>query len=390
MSEILQGGGGTPEEEDRKNLLQVATSGGGGNPSFENAIQAGQSGNASAPLAEYLSGTGNNPSIDYEYKPYVMPPATGNGEGGGSFDGVTGGTDYSDLLTPSGTPMPGHPAYSSYMMNNGGDPSNGGTNVSGGYTSFSDMFDGGGAGKSGVNFEGGPFSKSLNKMGVNPLGYNETAATNFETKGDNPSGGTGDTSFGGGIGTGGFEGYSGGEGPAGGASNDGTSGTGGYGMFNKGGNVVCPKCGKANCGCGYSQGGHVQYRLQGGSIWDTENQLQIKMNELPQKQRPAPTAGGSSGGQGMLGKVSGMATGMIMKKVLGTMLGGPLGMLLSQGGPVQYKSHGGGMQAPLGSKKTANAMKVESHTKGEARKDMKFAVDEKRKQELHEKKLRVI
>ena len=55
------------------------------------------------------------------------------------------------------------------------------------------------------------------------------------------------------------------------------------------------------------------------------------------------------------------------------------------------------LQSPLGdpalhreNKKTSNSMKVETHTKDEARKDMKFAVEEKRKQELHEKKMRVI
>ena len=345
MSEILQGGGGSPSEEERNKNAELFKSYATDSEGFKNAIESegGGAGNASAPLANYLNKTGGGPTIDYEYKPYEMPPVTGNGEGGGSFDGVTGGEDYSDLLNPNGTPMPGHPDYEAWMSSNAGpdgNPDGMGGQVDGtaqGYTSWGDVWDGGGPGGS--------------------------------SEDPNPSGGAGDTSFGGGIGTGGFEGYSGGEGPAGGASNDGFSGTGGYGMFN--------------------QGGPVQYRPQGGSIWDTDRQLEIQMNQLPQKSNQAPAAGGG-GGQGVLGKASGMAAGMIMKKVLGTMLGGPLGMLLSQGGPVQYKSHGGGMQAPLGSKKTANAMKVESHTKGEARKDMKFAVDEKRKQELHEKKLRVI
>ena len=162
MSEILQGMGGTPSEEDKKKLLQMATSGGGGNPSFENDIQAGQSGNASAPLADYLNKTGGGPTIDYEYKPYEMPPVTGNGEGGGSYDGVTGGEDYSDLLTPSGTPMPGHPNYEAWMSDGGGDGAyneagewtgsgSGNENHTGnigGYTSWGDMFDGGGAGTS--------------------------------------------------------------------------------------------------------------------------------------------------------------------------------------------------------------------------------------------------
>lgn len=39
-----------------------------------------------------------------------------------------------------------------------------------GYTGLKDMVDGGGAGRSGAKFEGGPFSGALNAMGVKPLG----------------------------------------------------------------------------------------------------------------------------------------------------------------------------------------------------------------------------
>ena len=395
MSEILSGGGGTLTEEQKRKMAQLYqsyTSDGasttdvseGGGTVFENAVEGGGAGNATGPLADYMSNAGPFENLTSYIPPHLRPTdeTGGDGEGNSNNDGITDGEDYSDLLTPSGTPMPGHPNYEAWMTAGGGGDgayndagewtgsgsgNEGHTGNIGGYTSFADMFDGGGPGTSGVNFEGGIFSNALNSMGVNPYGYAETAETNFETKGDNPSGGAGDTSFGGGTGTGGFEGYSGGEGPAGGASNDGTSGTGGYGMFN--------------------QGGHVQYRPQGGSIWDTDRQLEIQMNQLPQVKHD--TSGGG-GGKGLLGTASGMATGMIMKKVLGGVLGGPLGMLFNQGGPVQYKEHGGGIQAPLGPKKTSNAMKVESHTKGEARKDIEFAVNEKRKQELHEKKMRVI
>lgn len=46
----------------------------------------------------------------------------------------------------------------------------------GGYTSFGDMFDGGGPGRSGPTFVGGPFSAGLNAMGVRPAGYTERMA----------------------------------------------------------------------------------------------------------------------------------------------------------------------------------------------------------------------
>ena len=530
MSEILSGGGGTPlklntgglvrhlsegsgslTEEERKKILELYSSFSGGTDAsttdvsegdgaFKNAVDGGgynNVGNASAPLADYLNKTGGGPTIDYEYKPYEMPPVTGNGEGGGSFDGVTGGEDYSDLLTPSGTPMPGHPNYEAWMSAGGGGDgghndagewtgsgsgNEGHTGNIGGYSSWTDMWDGGGAGKSGVNFEGGVLSDSLNNMGVNPYGYNETAATNFETK-DSPSNYSAGTSNDMGDGN-----YSGGN-----SGGDFSFDSGADNFMNQGGNVVCPKCGKANCGCGYSQGGSVQYRPNGGSIWDTKNQLEIAMNVGPQRNNQAPATGG--GGESLLGGAGKMASGMIVRKVLGTMLGGPLGMLASQGGPVQYKEQGGSigqrytdnqsmwknpnnyrdgnvsaidiesgtmttnrmpaelqsplgdpskhytksdwykdiqanpsmwknpnnfhdgnvssigiksgqmttdrmpaeLQSPLGdpalhreNKKTSNSMKVETHTKDEARKDMKFAVEEKRKQELHEKKMRVI
>lgn len=40
------------------------------------------------------------------------------------------------------------------------------------YISMRDMVDGGGPGASGADFKGGPFSDILNRVGVEPLGYN--------------------------------------------------------------------------------------------------------------------------------------------------------------------------------------------------------------------------
>lgn len=40
----------------------------------------------------------------------------------------------------------------------------------GGYTGIRDMFDGGGPGKPGTKFQGGPLSGTLNKIGVKPVG----------------------------------------------------------------------------------------------------------------------------------------------------------------------------------------------------------------------------
>lgn len=41
----------------------------------------------------------------------------------------------------------------------------------GGFSSFGDMFDGGGAGAMGDTFQGGPFSGLLNDIGIKPHGY---------------------------------------------------------------------------------------------------------------------------------------------------------------------------------------------------------------------------
>ena len=52
----------------------------------------------------------------------------------------------------------------------------GGGSGGGGFTSFGDMFDGGGPGRSGSTFVGGPYSAGLNAVGVRPAGYTERMA----------------------------------------------------------------------------------------------------------------------------------------------------------------------------------------------------------------------
>lgn len=44
------------------------------------------------------------------------------------------------------------------------------------FLSLKDMFDGGGAGKAGSTFEGGPLSELLNGLGVRPMGFRERMA----------------------------------------------------------------------------------------------------------------------------------------------------------------------------------------------------------------------
>ena len=128
MSGILQGGGGSPSEEERKKMAELFKSYAPDGTGFKNAIESegGGAGNASASLANYLNKTsvGPSPTIDYEYKPYVMPTETGEDEVDLSIEDAPSGEDYSDLLNSNGTPMPGHPDYSEWMTNNHGPDGN--------------------------------------------------------------------------------------------------------------------------------------------------------------------------------------------------------------------------------------------------------------------------
>lgn len=51
------------------------------------------------------------------------------------------------------------------------------------YTSLTDMFDGGGPGRSGDTFEGGPFSGALNAIGINPIGSGGSSSSSSPAQG---------------------------------------------------------------------------------------------------------------------------------------------------------------------------------------------------------------
>lgn len=61
-----------------------------------------------------------------------------------------------------------------------GDRGRGGVSApsaGGGFTSIRDMFDGGGPGRSGTTFSGGPLSGALNRAGISPIGAKDTKST---------------------------------------------------------------------------------------------------------------------------------------------------------------------------------------------------------------------
>lgn len=130
MSGILKGMGGqlvTDGPLDRDKLKNIGASAqqyqtANADPNMDFLNNRFPLGNASNALSGYINNTSiGNPELGYEYNPYEpekiadLIDAQDGGEGG-----TTGGEgDYSDLVTPSGTPMPGHPDYEAWMTAGG-------------------------------------------------------------------------------------------------------------------------------------------------------------------------------------------------------------------------------------------------------------------------------
>jgi|21_taG_2_1085346.scaffolds.fasta_scaffold08612_3 hypothetical protein len=409
MAGMLQGMGGSLSEEDLKKFGPIiASQGPMPTPSLDgNLIQAGSTGNAAAPLAGYLNKTSTgNPVISY-VPPHLRPEDDAPEDGEGSpNDGITDGEDPIDS-DGDGIPDTILPPGGFYDVGGGGDNPDGmGGQVGdvsyygGGYNSFTDMIDGGGPGMFGGQHQGmfsnvgnaisgvlgqdniantGNISYAYNPASNNSVNtaphpgiqYTAPAAAVLglaDQTVDNWSAGQED----GGDASSGGSPSSDGSGQAGDVNNDPNSMSMGGPVEYYAKGSMCPKCGKSNCGCGYNQGGPVQYKKYGGSIWDTENQLRIQQPALDQKRRQAPMAQKSSGG--LLGTIMGIG------KMASVLTGNPLMAMFGEGGSVKNTP----VLGPLSSRQ----MKMESHMKNEARKDMKFAIDEKRKQELHMNKLR--
>jgi len=403
-------------------------------------------------------------------------------------------TDGEDPIDSNGDGIPDTilPPGGFYDVGGGGDNPDGmGGQVGdvsyydGGYTSFKDMFDGGGAGRFGGKHEGffSPLGNAIaDKMGRSNIAgtggisyaYNPASNKSVNTAPhpgiqytapaaavlgledptvDNWSAGQLDGT----VDAVGFvndEGFIDAPAPEAGGDAPDFSAQGDWGgaSFGADGEIS-----------GLNQGGPVQYRPQGGSIWDTENQLRIQQPALDQKRRQGPMAQKSSGG--LLGTIMGIG------KMASVLTGNPLMAMFNEGGSVKNtpvlgplgtltnnpnmlvptydvsnseslslekrrqpmnfsgitkekikdtnyyhgnirdgNKHGfrfygqdflfdpdvspfeeaykesslGPSLGPLNNKQ----MKTKSYMKDEARKDMKFAIDEKRKQELHMKKLR--
>lgn len=117
-----------------------AYSSGGMYDSALEALKASHPGQYNAIMGQFIDPIlGTDPGLSY----------------GGNIGGGNG-----NPKGPTGGGMTGH------------GPGTGPTSVSGGYTGLRDMFNGGGAGAAGPDFQGGPLSGMLNNLGVNPVGQN--------------------------------------------------------------------------------------------------------------------------------------------------------------------------------------------------------------------------
>lgn len=111
--------------------------------------------------------TGAQPRSPFSTPQPAVADAQGGhrGGGGGGGGGMAGPMGYQSSSSGSATPMGG-----------GGDYVEQSRNASP-YTSLADMFNGGGAGRSGSTFQGGPLSGTLNAVGVRPAGSSGSSSS---------------------------------------------------------------------------------------------------------------------------------------------------------------------------------------------------------------------
>ena len=313
MAGILQGAGGpTLKEEDEDKLKGVLSQymGSGYTGGKEKVDAGGAAGNASSALAAYLGDTegllNKKSSYDTEYTPYIPEDKIGDiiaeQEEGGDGEGSGSG----------GPPKPGEPGYEEYMMYNAGPDSPDAGKTKG----FADMTPAE-IESFGKFLDNMPFLSRENYPGFPQEQVNKSKVPSVNTYTD-----------------GGDAGDYGGQSSA---DNQSDASTGNYADNPDFMNI----------------GGPVEYKRLGGvadPFGMTYNKLKINM---PKNLGPRKKSGISSsrkGGGGVLGQAGKMATGMVLKGALGSVLG-PLGSLLafSKGGPVgnpKYMGHGG----PLGKK----------------------------------------
>ena len=318
MAGILQGAGGSAGNLEEDERLKGILSQYGGGEAYKNLVEGGSGGNASAALATYLTNPLLNveTSYDTEYTPYKPDPikVDGDGESGSS----EGDEEYDDLLTPSGTPMPGHPDYEDYMIA-------GGEGVTSDQPMPTESIFGKGYFDSPVPSLLSVFGK---KTKVPDYVAKAQALANkkaVEKEANEAGGDAGD-----------YGGQSG-------AANQSDAATGNY----------------ADNPYFMNIGGPVEYKRLGG-VADPYGMTYKKLKiAMPKKYGPLRTSKIQTrkGGSGVLGQAGKMATGIALKSLLG-----PLGSLLafSKGGPVgqtKYMGHGGPLsKKPMTKLEMANDM----------------------------------
>lgn len=113
-------------------------------------------------------------------------PYVGKAEGGGTTIGATSHPGPDGGPVPQAQPQPQPVAHQSSGLAPAASPVPE-ARPSGQYTSLTDMFDGGGPGRSGDTFEGGPFSGALNAIGINPIGSGSSSSSSSPAQGGGDS-----------------------------------------------------------------------------------------------------------------------------------------------------------------------------------------------------------
>lgn len=119
MAQILQGAGGTPVlDEDMLEKMRASGKAYAVEGEDPRIIQAGSVGNATIPMAQYITGTGPEIDLGYTYEPYIpedkIADIMAEQESEGSSD---------DNISIS-DPKPGDPGYEEFMMYNAGPDGN--------------------------------------------------------------------------------------------------------------------------------------------------------------------------------------------------------------------------------------------------------------------------
>jgi hypothetical protein len=122
MAQILQGAGGTPVlDEDMLEKMRASGKAYAVEGEDPRIIQAGSVGNATIPMAQYITGTGPEIDLGYTYEPYIPEDKIADLIAEQEQEEGDGSSDESDS---DGPPELGEPGYEEWKMYNAGPDNN--------------------------------------------------------------------------------------------------------------------------------------------------------------------------------------------------------------------------------------------------------------------------